>query len=240
MRWSESRRFNSIGSWAGGRNPCERGRRSSAGPRAPCPSPQPHIPPLLIDSTPSPGPPNGKPDRTAVLHGEPSNSFPENTVPFGAREQIPLGPASGYAWRWLEMQSLGPSPGDLCPGLGQAVEAEAWREHASERKRRGAQPSPGSGLETSLASTRPNPEADKSHRSNGQSLSRPRPSAGPTRAGAHETGCRLPGPHLLEAPSHSGSGKTKVLVTPLQTPPLLTVHQGLPSARPPRPPQLSR
>ncbi|VCW67730.1 unnamed protein product [Gulo gulo] len=58
-------------------------------------------------------------------------------------------------------------------------------------------------------------------------------------AGAHKTGCRVPGPRLLEAPRHSRSGKTTALVTPLQSPPRLTVLQGLLSARPPRPPQLS-
>lgn len=71
-------------------------------PARPAPSPHRHIPPLLIDSTPSPGPPNGKPDRTAVLHGEPSNSFPENTVPLGAREQFPPGPRI-----WLRLALAG-------------------------------------------------------------------------------------------------------------------------------------
>lgn len=54
------------------------------------------------------------------------------------------------------------------PPQGRGLEGTRFR-----KKTEGRQPSPGSGLETSLASAKPNLEADKFHRSNGRSLSGP-------------------------------------------------------------------
>lgn len=56
-RYNESPGSNRIGSWADGRDPCEsRTAEFGRSPHAESQPPPPHAPPLLIDSTPSPGP----------------------------------------------------------------------------------------------------------------------------------------------------------------------------------------
>lgn len=154
------------------------GIRVQGGRRSPSRSP-PTEPTSLIDSRLSPGPQTENQTRLRSCTG--SRPTPSPRTPFRGQGTVTpprhlLRPASGNAWSRLEVQSPRPCPGALGPGPRRAVEqalpkAAAWTEHAPERERRGARPSPGSSLETSLAPHRPNLEADKVHRSNGHSLS---------------------------------------------------------------------
>lgn len=179
MRCHESRRLNRFGSWAGGRNPCE--RRTAELGRAP----RPDIPPLLMDSTPSPGPQIEKQARPgSCTRSRPSPSWrgtfgarrpspcvprigshqggrdPAQASPGSCREGGARAPPPPTAWGWHRSRT--PRGGRAQAGAGcggSPPDVEAWRNHL--RKRDTGWPSLCRKPALKLAQNTPSPEADR-------------------------------------------------------------------------------